>query len=1077
LHLDHNQLTTLPKNFGDLSIGQGIPITFAASLDAYSSDNNLTLNEIKEKLELYSNAMITNEALSSFEVFIKDYYQQDDCLLYCTLSHHKNNTTLPYFAFLDNEIFDYMHGDGNDNRLGDNLILSLNDNKLTSLPDNFGNLNKIQDLWLANNQLTSLPENFGNLDNIQDLWLSYNQLTSLPENFGNLDNIQTLTLDNNKLTELPENFGHLPLLETLNLRKNKLKILPNNFGQLSKLTKLHLEYNQLIALPEGFGNLGEFEFLYLEHNKLTFLPNDFSHLKIIEELHLEYNQLNKLPDNFNDLLKIKVLHLEHNQLTLLPENFGELTINELHLEYNNLTVLPATFGFLDGLRSYIGAPGTGQIDLDHNQLKILPDNFIQLQENGFERIDLGYNQLSILPKNFARLSLHSLSLEHNQLTELPNDFGMLRYLNYLDLSFNQLSTLPENFTKLTGLLYLSLQNNNFTALPDDIGNLIRLKSFNIEYNHLSVIPESIGQWNQLETLKLGHNQLTFLPETLGNLSTLKTLDLNHNKISLFPFNFSSLINIETLDISHNHFSGIIHSLLGQFKKLNFLTLFDNNFTQYIPQSLTHLISLGDLAPSVSNQISLIPDPTKPIAIIMTTNNELNPVLTQGASNMANLAYRVLKARQLPIENILYLNKNSKQGDDIKVYAPPTKSLLREIFTQWLPNNINNNQDVIIYMVGDGAENQFLYNITEEYTNYLSPKRLNQWLSHLPTNKDPNINLIADFSFSNDFAIVDNIDCRYYSSTIFNTMSRLSFMSLSGGVSFSSSFWNTLYTADIDDSFKQASQDIKHITDKIQRADFICNDTKGGYYDEYIINNKTHLPLVINPITLPKINDFLVPNKVINKENITVHLKVNLEQQQISKVWVAVISPTLSLNTNEIMDIAEFELNYNNENQQYTGTITDLNQRGTYQIIAFAQTKDSQLISLPEIASVFVQHTDIPNIRIKYGKTLNIYLDHISFANKSYRGTLQAILYDDGIAFITGKYYKRMKFIMIDESIIENKNNKVDTIDAIVGQDLLDIKIPAIKIDNKYYQVILEFINGSNPPTWELDLVHDFKEEK
>ncbi len=44
------------------------------------------------------------------------------------------------------------------------------------------------------NKLTSLPDSFGNLVNLKKLDLRYNELTSLPESFGNLVNLEELNL-------------------------------------------------------------------------------------------------------------------------------------------------------------------------------------------------------------------------------------------------------------------------------------------------------------------------------------------------------------------------------------------------------------------------------------------------------------------------------------------------------------------------------------------------------------------------------------------------------------------------------------------------------------------------------------------------------------------------------------------------------------------------------------------------------------------------------------------------------------------------------------------------------------------
>ena len=45
--------------------------------------------------------------------------------------------------------------------------LSLQDNKLQSLPTEIGNLRNLQQLYLSNNQIQSLPAEIGNLINLQ----------------------------------------------------------------------------------------------------------------------------------------------------------------------------------------------------------------------------------------------------------------------------------------------------------------------------------------------------------------------------------------------------------------------------------------------------------------------------------------------------------------------------------------------------------------------------------------------------------------------------------------------------------------------------------------------------------------------------------------------------------------------------------------------------------------------------------------------------------------------------------------------------------------------------------------------
>ena len=118
----------------------------------------------------------------------------------------------------------------------------------------------------GNNNLTSLPENFGNLEVKGNLILKYNKLVSLPESFGNLKVGGSLYLDYNKLASLPESFGNLKVDGHLDLGYNLLTSLPESFGNLKVGGYLDLGDNQLTSLPESFGNIKVGRILWLQNN-------------------------------------------------------------------------------------------------------------------------------------------------------------------------------------------------------------------------------------------------------------------------------------------------------------------------------------------------------------------------------------------------------------------------------------------------------------------------------------------------------------------------------------------------------------------------------------------------------------------------------------------------------------------------------------------------------------------------------------------------------------------------------------------------------------------------------------------
>jgi Leucine-rich repeat (LRR) protein len=80
--------------------------------------------------------------------------------------------------------------------------LNLEENKLISLPANFGKLTHLQELDLSDNELESLPESLTALENLRILDLRNNNLKQLPKGFDALsNNLQELYLTGNPLED------------------------------------------------------------------------------------------------------------------------------------------------------------------------------------------------------------------------------------------------------------------------------------------------------------------------------------------------------------------------------------------------------------------------------------------------------------------------------------------------------------------------------------------------------------------------------------------------------------------------------------------------------------------------------------------------------------------------------------------------------------------------------------------------------------------------------------------------------------------------------------------------------------
>ena len=83
------------------------------------------------------------------------------------------------------------------------LILNLNDNKLTELPEDLSKLQSLRSLHLSNNKLQKLPESIGNIQTIVRIDVDNNCLTQLPDSITNLKKLKYFD-------ELENNFQSVP---------------------------------------------------------------------------------------------------------------------------------------------------------------------------------------------------------------------------------------------------------------------------------------------------------------------------------------------------------------------------------------------------------------------------------------------------------------------------------------------------------------------------------------------------------------------------------------------------------------------------------------------------------------------------------------------------------------------------------------------------------------------------------------------------------------------------------------------------------------------------------------------------
>ena len=150
--------------------------------------------------------------------------------------------------------------------LADTLeVLDLTDNKLSELPENFGDFKKLKILFLSNNNFTELPTVLAECPNLSMIGIRNNQINTVAENALPLSTRWLILTDNN-IEQLPESMGDLSLLQKCMLSGNKLTSLPESMSKCHNLELLRIAVNHFTALPSFLLTLPKLSWLAYSGN-------------------------------------------------------------------------------------------------------------------------------------------------------------------------------------------------------------------------------------------------------------------------------------------------------------------------------------------------------------------------------------------------------------------------------------------------------------------------------------------------------------------------------------------------------------------------------------------------------------------------------------------------------------------------------------------------------------------------------------------------------------------------------------------------------------------------------------------
>ncbi|XP_030487788.2 receptor-like protein EIX2 [Cannabis sativa] len=397
-----------------------------------------------------------------------------------------------------------------------------------------------------------------------------------PSTFGQSDDYG-LALEGKYISSSLLELQYLSYLRLSSIYWEKIHI-PSFIGSLSKLLYLNLSNNFMSGkIPHQLGNLSSLQFLDLSGNDFIIRNLDWiSTLFSLRQLDLSRMDLTKMNNLMQPICKLP--HLTNLKLS-------ECGLHDIAPSFPSLINSSKSISTLGLSGNYLS------LDTHQRLFSFLP-NLVHL--------DLSYNMLSSIPQFFGNMTtITYLDLSHNGLIgSIPTSFGCLTALMYLDLSSNSINgSIPHTFGNMTSLGYISISRNELQGyIPNGFGNMVSLTYLDLSSNQLQgCIPNDFGNIIALEHLDLGFNHLIGeIPKSLWNICTLQRFEAGANNLSGWLPNLSQLSSkscahycLEYLGLCCNKMTGLFvdDTLFSSLKELR-LNL--NQLQGIVPESIGNL---------------------------------------------------------------------------------------------------------------------------------------------------------------------------------------------------------------------------------------------------------------------------------------------------------------------------------------------------------------------------------------------------------------------------------------------------------------------------------------------------------
>lgn len=214
------------------------------------------------------------------------------------------------------------------------------------LPQNFNQLDKLQNVGFQKNYFYGKLPSFSGLSSLQYAYLDFNQFDTIPADFFHgLSNLRVLDMDNNPFNEssgwsIPSELAESTQLVNFSCSScNIVGPIPDFFGKFPSLGLLRLSSNKLSGeIPSSFGG-STLQVLTLndqEGGGITGPIDVIGSMVGLTEVWLHGNQFTgPIPDSIGSLTSLRELRLSRNRLVgLIPPSLADLNLELLELDNN-----------------------------------------------------------------------------------------------------------------------------------------------------------------------------------------------------------------------------------------------------------------------------------------------------------------------------------------------------------------------------------------------------------------------------------------------------------------------------------------------------------------------------------------------------------------------------------------------------------------------------------------------------------------------------------------------------------------------------------------------------------------------